>query len=158
MTIANRSFAQSFFPCAFQRPALQAALVVLLVLECLPIWTFQYFPSEDGPSHLYNASVLAHYRAEPLYQQYYRIAPTFAGNMLTDFILVFLLKLTQPLVAEKLLLSSYMVLSFISFRYLLRGLTPYADYFSLFAGVLFSNWFMYVGLWNFCFIVPLSLF
>ena len=64
---------------------------MLLVLECVPIWTFPYFPSEDGPSHVYNASVLAHYGVETIYQEYYRIVPTFAGNILSDLILASLL-------------------------------------------------------------------
>ena len=27
----------------------------------VPIWIFRYFPTQDGPSHLYNAFVLSHY-------------------------------------------------------------------------------------------------
>ena len=27
----------------------------------VPIWLFRYFPTQDGPSHLYNAFVLSHY-------------------------------------------------------------------------------------------------
>src|SRR3974390_1499048 len=39
----------------------RSALVLLIILECAPFWIFPYFPSQDGPSHLHNASVLAHY-------------------------------------------------------------------------------------------------
>ena len=33
-------------------------IFVLLVLHVLPLWIFTYFPSQDGPAHIYNAYVL----------------------------------------------------------------------------------------------------
>src|SRR5580698_996504 len=66
----------------------------LIVLECLPLWVFRYFPSQDGPSHLHNALVTANYAAEPLYREYYRL--TFfqpGGNLLTHFLLTGLVKI-----------------------------------------------------------------
>jgi hypothetical protein len=123
-----------------------------MVLECIPIWAFQYFPSLDGPSHLHNASVLAHYDQELVYRQYYLLDPfPLAGNMLTHFVLAAFLTFMPPLLAEKLLLSLYVVLLFLSFRYLLGAVTPHADQFALFAGILAPNYFFYLGFWNFCF-------
>src|SRR5580658_3120401 len=111
---------------AFQNRFWRYAFFALLILECIPIWVFRYAPSTDGPSHLYNASILANPGIE-IYRKYYAI--TFfqpAGNMLSQYVLVFLLKLTGPMVAEKLFLSGYLILFFFSFRYFLRVLTPYA--------------------------------
>ncbi len=134
------------------RPFWRGLFIALLLLECAPFWALQYFPSQDGPSHLYNAAVLANYGTEPLYQEYYRVnlfSP--AGNAFTQYLLAILVKLTGPLFAQKLLLSSYIILFFLTFRYFLRSLTPYADYFALFAGTFAPNWFFYMGFWNFCF-------
>lgn len=78
--------------------------------------------------------------------------------MLTQFLLAGLLKVTGPVAAEKLLLSGYVVLFFMSFRYLLRALTPYADYFSCFAGIVVLNLFFFMGFWNFLYSVCLVLF
>src|SRR5215472_7918097 len=123
-----------------------------MVLECIPIWAFRFFPSLDGPAHLHNASVLAHYGKQLLYRQYYVIHPfPLAGNMRTHFVLAWFLNSMTPLVAEKLLLSLYVVLFFLSFRYLLFSVTPHADQFALFAAVLAPNCFLYFGFWNFCF-------
>lgn len=133
-------------------------LLALIVLEIVPLWAFQYIPSQDGPSHLHNAMVLANYGTEPLYQEYYLIkliSP--AGNALTQFLLAALVRLTEPHLAERILLSGYMAIFFFAFRYFLRGLTPYADHFSLFAGVLAPNWFFYMGFWNFCFSISFLL-
>ena len=33
-------------------------IFVLLALHVLPLWIFTYFPSQDGPAHIYNAYVL----------------------------------------------------------------------------------------------------
>ncbi len=132
--------------------------IAIIILECVPLWAFQYIPSQDGPSHLYNAVVLANYGTEPLYQEYYRtnlFSP--AGNAFTQYLLVVLVKLIGINVAEKVLLSGYMVLFFLAFRYFLRGLTPYAVYFSPFAGILAPNWFFYMGFWNFCFSISFLL-
>ena len=136
----------------------RSALVLLIILECAPFWIFPYFPSQDGPSHLHNASVLAHYGTTQIYQQYYRIVPfTPAGNMLTQFLLAAIVKVAEPFLAEKLLLSSYIILFFVSFLYLLRGLTPHADHFAVWAGIFAPNWFVYMGFWNFSFSVAFLL-
>jgi hypothetical protein len=125
--------------------------LALIALEVTLVWAFPYFPSEDGPSHLHNASVLANYDRESIYREYYRLTPFRpAGNMLTQFVLAGLLKLTGVILAEKLLLTGYVILLPVSFRYLLCVLTRRTD-FSLFAFVLVPNYFLYMGLWNFCY-------
>ena len=140
-------------------PFWRVAFWILLALECAPFWMFRYFPSQDGPSHIHNAQVLANYGSEPIYQQYYVLTPiTPAGSVLPQFILAGLLKIAGPLMAEKLLLSGYAVLLFFAFRYFLRSFSPHADYFALFAGVLVPNWFLYMGFWNFCFSIAVLLF
>src|ERR1700680_1444491 len=61
------------------------AFLALMVLECSALWVYPYFPSQDGPSHLHNASVLASYGTEVIYRQYYRRTPLQpAGNMVTQ--------------------------------------------------------------------------
>ncbi len=121
-----------------------------MVVECLPFWTLKYFPSQDGPSHLGNAVVFADYGSQPVYQQYYRrVAFRSAGNLVTQFLLVGLLKAGGARIAERILLSGYIVSLFLGLRYFLSALTPYCDVFSLFAGVLATNWFLYMGFWNF---------
>ena len=145
-------------PAAGGERLYRIAFVALLVLQCVPLWIFSYAPSQDGPSHLHNAHVLAHYGAEPIYQQYYQMTLTPAGNMLTQFLLAGFMQLASPVAAGKLLLTLYVLLLFVSFRYLLRALTPFAESFSLFAGILAPNWFQFVGFWNFLFSIPLLLF
>ena len=35
--------------------------ILLVVFYILPIWVFKYFPSQDGPCHIYNSFILKHY-------------------------------------------------------------------------------------------------
>jgi hypothetical protein len=144
---------------AFGKRFWRAAFLLMMLLECLPFWAYRYFPSQDGPTHLHNASVLANYGSEAIYRQYYRVIPFQpAGNALTQVMLAAILKVADPVLAEKLLLSGYVILFFLSFRYLLSALTPYADCFSLFAGILVSNYFLDMGFWNFCYSICLLMF
>ncbi len=130
----------------------------LLVLACASLWIFRYIPTQDGPSHLHNATVFANY-GSGVYDKYYEIysfRP--AGNMLTQFLLAGLVKIAGVNMAEKLLLTVYVILFFTSFRYFLSALTPYANFFGCSAGLLVFNWFFYMGFWNFIFSIGLFLF
>ena len=33
-------------------------IALLIIVHILPIWIFKYFPSQDGPAHVYNAYIL----------------------------------------------------------------------------------------------------
>ena len=46
---------------------------LLIVLHLLPIWSFKYFPSQDGPAHINNANILReYYRPDhPIFREYY---------------------------------------------------------------------------------------
>jgi|HubBroStandDraft_6_1064221.scaffolds.fasta_scaffold14124_3 hypothetical protein len=143
----KRAFSTSLLKGRFST----CAFLGLIALEVALIWAFPYFPSEDGPSHVHNASVLANYDREPIYRDYYRLTlfrP--AGNMLTQFVLAGLLRLAGLRLAEKLFLTGYVILLPVSFRYALRALTPH-DGFSFFGLILVPNYFLYMGLWNFCY-------
>jgi hypothetical protein len=136
----------------------KSALLVLILLQCTPVWFFSYVPSSDGPSHLHNAQVLAN-PGIAIYREYYAITPFQpAGNMLTQVFLAALLKLAAPFIAEKLLLTFYILSFFASFYYFLRTLTPYPDYIACCGGILVSNLFLYLGFWNFLYSVCLALF
>jgi hypothetical protein len=79
------------------------AFLALITSEVALLWVFAYVPSQGGPSHLHNASVLANYNREFIYREYYRLTPFQpAGNMLTQFMLAGLLKFTGLLLAKKL--------------------------------------------------------
>jgi len=131
----------------------------MIVILIIPIWTFKYFPSQDGPAHLHNIDALHHYRSATLtvFQKYYAINhdpnPNWSGH-----IILFVLSFVVPvLVAEKILLTCYVVVFPIAFRYLTRPLET-----SSIAGFLVLpfvyNYTLHVGFYNFCFSIALYFF
>jgi hypothetical protein len=95
----------------------------LAVLYVLPFWVVTYIPTTDGPCHLYNAFVLNEYQNTeeyPLFQKYYEIDPRPYPNWLTHAALALVLELLPPLIAEKVLVSAY-VLVFLGGAWYLAG-------------------------------------
>jgi hypothetical protein len=126
--------------------------------QILTLWMWKFFPSQDGPSHLYNVTVLFNFSKVPLYRDYFKIEFSPIGNMLTDLLLGNLMRLFSPLIAEKILISIYLILFPVALRILLTALAPeVALGFSFFAFALSYNFFLHMGFWNFCLSVPLAL-
>jgi len=96
--------------------------LVLALLQLVPVWAPAYYPTADGPSHLYNAFVLR----ELLQHHGGPIAETFAidwrphPNVLGHWVLVVLLGAFSPVVAEKILVS-LIILLFLGGGWMLAG-------------------------------------
>jgi len=75
-----------------------------MIIHLLPIWLFNYFPSQDGPSHLHNASVLKNFN-KPEYstlREYYQLNITLAPNLISHYFLAGFMYIFSPLIAEKI--------------------------------------------------------
>lgn len=98
------------------------AFVALIYL--VPLWAVDRVPTTDGPSHLYNASVLRHLALgtedHPLYAEYYEIDRRPLPNWSTHAALAVLLGVASPATAEKLLASA-IVLTFLAGAWVLVG-------------------------------------
>lgn len=129
---------------------------ILILAQVCRIWVIRYFPSQDGPSHLYNAAVLAFYHQIPAFRDFYTIHVSAAGNVLAQALQSILLRTAGELAAEKVLLTLYVVLLPLSFRALLATVTPKASPLLLMAFVILPNFFLYMGFWNFCLSIPLA--
>ncbi len=125
----------------------------LLTAHLLPIWHFRYFPSQDGPAHLENAAILRDYHDpnRPLLRTYYSLHAGPVPNWFSHVFLTGLLNVTSPLVAEKVLLTSYWTLLPLAVRYAVRSVRPEAGYLALLAFPLADNLFLHMGFYNFCF-------
>jgi len=142
-----------------QRPtaAWKAAFIVLLILEWAPIGLLHHFPSQDGPSHLYNAAVMANRTSQPVYREYYVVRPTPAGNLLFQVLLAGAIRLVPAHLIEPLLLTTYLIVFALAFLSLLQAVTPQYWPFSLFAFLFAASNFFQTGFWNFMFSIPLAL-
>src|SRR5262245_61763702 len=86
--------------------------VVLIAAHLVPLWTFRFFPSQDGPAHLANASILVDYDnpARTALRTYYVLNRTLTPNWVGHLTLAALMTRLPPLTAEKVFLSGYVVL------------------------------------------------
>src|SRR5438067_602152 len=77
-----------------------------------PIWCVHYFPSQDGPAHVSNAKILLDYhRADaPALRKYYVLNHWPEPNLAGHWIMAGLMNFLPPFIAEKVLLSLYIVL------------------------------------------------
>jgi hypothetical protein len=129
-------------------------------LLALPSLVFDYFPTHDGPVHLYNAQIL-HDRVlgGPLAaREYLSWNPVPIPNYLTHATLATALSLLSPPWAEKFLLTGYFLLFAAAFRYAARhagGAESNAQFLVL---PFLHNIHIYWGFYNFCFALPLFLF
>jgi hypothetical protein len=155
------------------KPRTVAVVVVaLVVLHLVPIWAFKYFPSQDGPNHIENAYMLAHYRdADRAYREYYDINARPVPNWLSHAVLALLMTLLPPLVSEKVLLTAYVVLFVLASAYLINsthrprslgatggaGGTCEGDWLTLLVAPFIFNCFLQGGFYNFALSVPLAL-
>jgi hypothetical protein len=136
------------------------AFLSLWLIQIVPLWILRYFPTQDGPSHLYNAAILANYGQVPAYRDFYTIHLTAAGNVLSQILLSGLLKAFGAPIGEKILLTIYALLLPASFWWLLTAFSDARETrraFALFGLVLLPNFFLYMGFWNFCLSVALLL-
>ena len=98
--------------------------VLLLVVHLAPVWIFRFFPSQDGPSHLYNARLLTEMLEPANFQVrlFFEYSAALHPNLLAHVLLAALQLVVSPLVAEKLLLSLIVALFPLSLAYLLDGI------------------------------------
>src|SRR5262245_2872526 len=99
----------------------------LALLYLLPFWAVHYLPTVDGPCHTYNAWMIRQYANTaqyPLFQQYYEIVWRPYPNWTSHATMALLMFVVPPLVAEKLLVSGYVLLFLGGAWYLVGAVRP----------------------------------
>ena len=129
----------------------------LILLYLIPIWAFQYLPTQDGPSHLNNAQILSQY-TNPAYnfQKIYDLRLEPFPNWLSHAGLAALMWVFPPLVAEKILLSLYVIGFPLAFIYFLDAVNPAKKPLGLFSFAFIYNYLFMMGFYNFVFSIPLA--
>jgi len=154
-----REVARSVWGWSATDRAWQIFLLAVVALSLWPIARLDVFPSQDGPSHLYNASLLLHYRDpfDYLVRQYLDTNPLFTPNILASVALAILLELFEPLVAEKLLVMLIAAGLPLALDYLAGSFDRRHRVFAL-IGLLYSqHHLLHMGFYNFSLAVPLTL-
>jgi hypothetical protein len=139
------------------RPSGEAVLFwTLLALHLLLIWVFPFFPSQDGPAHQALSMILREYGrpGAGLLREYYLINREALPNGFVFFLMSKVLAFVSVPVAEKLLLTAYVLLLPLSARYALRAIDPRSVFLSVLAFPFVYNFLFHMGFFNFCFSLP----
>lgn len=102
--------------------SLNSRRVLIALLICaylLPVWLFKYFPTQDGPSHIYNSQILAKYHnVDYGFRDYYDLNLSPFPNWVSHISLSLLMLVLPPLISEKIFLTAYIVIFPLSVFYL----------------------------------------
>ena len=123
---------------------------LLTLIYVLPVWLITYFPSQDGPCHLYNAFILNHYN-DPNYtfKQFYDIRYSLIPNWTSHALLALFLQFTTPLGAEKLLLTGYIILMATALLYLTTAVQKDAKPLAFLGFPFIYNGLFVMGFYNY---------
>ncbi len=125
----------------------------LLVLHLAPLWLLPFIPTQDGPGHQALAFILRQYgRPEAgLLREYYLPNREALPNWFYFFLMSRMLGFVSIPMAEKLLLTAYVLLLPLSVRYTLRAIDPRAGFLAVLAFPFLYNFMFQMGFFNFCF-------
>jgi hypothetical protein len=126
--------------------------VLLSIWLLAQVWMPAWFPSQDGPLHVYIASLMRGLEGEQaeLLGRYFAFNEQIEPNIAAHYLLAQMLGFLAPQDVEKLLVSIYVVLMLSGARYAVRAIEPRAS----FVGLLFLpfalGYFVHKGFYNYC--------
>ena len=129
------------------------------LLLLLPLWAVPRVPTVDGPCHLYNAWVMHHLGdpAFPAIGRHFQVDAQPLPNWLIQAVLYALLAVAPAALAEKVLLTGY-VLLFAAAAWWLAGAQEPARRVNAFLALPFVYTLLFhFGFYNFLFSVPLAM-
>jgi len=134
--------------------------VTLILIQLTPIWTFKYFPSQDGPTHLENAAILReyHHPDRTVFRKYYLINTSNISNWFWHLVLAGIMHFVPMLIAEKILLSGYIVLLPVSVRYSLGAIKPNTKFLAFMSFPFVYNFPFHMGFYSFSYSLPMFFF
>lgn len=97
------------------------AYVLMVIVLLLPVWINSYFVTLDGPCHLYNANILRNMvlgQNTDFFGRFYAFNQDYVPNWFSHIVLAGLLNFCSPPIAEKLLITGY-IIAFTGFTWLL---------------------------------------
>ena len=120
----------------------------LLVAGMLPIWLVPHVPTQDGANHVESVMALLRLPGSALLQHHY--LPNYGPqpNWLTQILFAALVHVVSPRIAEKLVLTGYLVLLPLAFRHALPR-TPRRGWIALGIFPFLHSYPFHMGFWNF---------
>ncbi|MBB14748.1 hypothetical protein CMK22_05715 [Candidatus Poribacteria bacterium] len=137
----------------------QLILLILIGLHLIPVWVCHYFPTQDGPSHLYNAQIIREYwNSSYQFPEFYDIRWTLLPNWITHFLLASLLLIFPSILAEKVFLSLYVIFFPVAVIYFLNSIEAGRKTVCLMVFPFTYNYLFLMGFYSFALSVPFYFF
>ncbi len=124
----------------------------LLAVQIVTPWAVRNFITQDGPSHLYGATIfreLVFDHGRSIYSPLYTIQRAAIPNWMSTIALAICSKLAGTAHAEKLFASLAIGAGFFAFAFAVRSLWPEGRPWSPIANFLLQVWFLWMGFYNF---------
>ncbi len=133
--------------------------LLLLGAFCAWILSLPLFPSQDGPNHLYDAFIFGQLLAKSssLYAHFYYLRSFLTPYGVYYYLLLLLMKLASPVLADKLALSFIITVFSCGFRYLATGVGESGGVISLLIFAIVLNWPLAMGFENYCLAMGIAL-
>lgn len=126
--------------------------LLMIVLHLIPLFLSPYFITVDGPAHLYNSRLILDLLGNSTghASEFYSFTPYLIPNFTGHGLLALLMTCVSAAVAEKILLSGYVVGLSLGFRYLFNTLElKRAKYLTYFIFPFTYSFLFYYGFYNF---------
>jgi len=123
----------------------------VLIFNILLLLTVQFYPSMDGPCHLYNSNIICHLLKgdSSFISNYYTLNKAVIPNW-TSYIVLSMFNLFLPAwFAEKILIILYFTGLVISFRLLIKQLSPQNLSLSIFVIPFAYSFLFHLGFYNY---------
>lgn len=100
--------------------------LVLLLINLIPVVAFEYFPTLDGPAHLYNSQVIKHLilNDSQIINEFYQFNSFPVPNWITHALLIVFNTIFPAAIAEKCLLIIFLLGFPLVFRKLILSVNP----------------------------------
>lgn len=122
----------------------------VLLLNVVLLLFSRFYPSMDGPAHLYNSNILLQLiKGNNIFTEFYNLNTLPLPNWISQVILFSLNGLLPAWMAEKLLIIIYIAGMALSFRYLVKALNPGNLYLSILIFPFIYSFLFHLGFYNF---------
>jgi len=133
--------------------------LLITLLNILPIVSFKFFPTLDGPAHLYNSNLINHLlfsdnsQLNMFFMFNHEPVPNWSGHIILSLFNLFL----PAFLAEKFLLLLYMIGLPFAFRVLIKTISPDNYFFSYLIFPFTYPFLLILGFYNTCIAIVLLL-
>jgi hypothetical protein len=127
------------------------AFWLIAAAHLIPVWSFRFLPTQDGPSHINNAQILKNYTNPTSgYKDVFELRDDPLPNLTSHVLLAALMYVVPPLIAEKILVSAYVLGFAAAFRYFLGGFGARCRPLSWLGLLFVFNRCFWLGFYNYC--------